>query len=879
MAGARRIPDDVEGQSAVRRAGGSFSGYERDFVAMGGPSGRFVEISGVTGADSITDGRSAVHADFDNDGDLDILLVSRNSGQRTWNMRDQQLFQNLRGQDAGWVRVSLEGRKSGRDALGAVVRIKTSAGTLTRVRDAGGYLSSQADPRLLFGVGADRRTGPIEIRWPSGLVQTLPGVPARTSLRVVEGEVPEVIVDRAARLPLPAVEPRSDLARLGLSVGGPLPALALDDGTLAERLPAGRPALVVFWATWCSACKGLLPVVDRLRDGGLAVVAVSVDAPGEGDVARTLRDLGVRLDSARARPEDVARFGGGLATVPTAILLDERHLVTDAFVDWGAAAQERLATATKAWLGAPGPSAAVFGGPDTCGAAGESCASARDIPGGTFFRSNDGLRCPDRSHPATVSPFALDTFEVTVGRFREFVRAGGGTQARPPAAGDGANPRVPGSGWSPLWNTSLPATRAALGEALRCGADTGTWTDEPGDRERLPINCLTWYEAFAFCAWDGGRLPTEAEWGFAASGGDEQRTYPWSSPPNATAITQRHAVYSRPWVEAVGAHPLGSGRWGHADLAGNVWEWTLDAADGSALLPTEGADPCTPVGYPVPCDDCAQLGLGSARVLRGGGFGIPQQGLLAALRRGGDPGERHHVFGVRCARGPSTADAAVPGANTAGPPLACAPDCADRACGDDGCGGSCGACPGGASCDEPLGQCADPRYPPGPYGLTVGATLPRFAWVSQREQDAALATSPLAMAAEARKEGPGARPRALVLVFLSVSPGAREAVQAEGARWEALRERGAVVWIVLLDGKRRGQAADAYDVIDFARDTATPVPVLMDPTTGTRRVVRDEPLTVLVAPDTLRVEAIARGASPPDDDPLWASVERRLSPR
>ena len=50
-----------------------------------------------------------------------------------------------------------------------------------------------------------------------------------------------------------------------------------------------------------------------------------------------------------------------------------------------------------------------------------------------------------------------------------------------------------------------------------------------GPHETLPINCIDWYEAYAFCIWDGGFLPSEAEWEYAAAGGDEQREYPWGS--------------------------------------------------------------------------------------------------------------------------------------------------------------------------------------------------------------------------------------------------------------------------------------------------------------------------------------------------------------
>ncbi len=64
-----------------------------------------------------------------------------------------------------------------------------------------------------------------------------------------------------------------------------------------------------------------------------------------------------------------------------------------------------------------------------------------------------------------------------------------------------------------------------------------------GATKTKPINCLDWYTAFAFCAWDGGRLATEAEWNYAASGGSEHRYYPWSKPATSTAIDDSYAVY------------------------------------------------------------------------------------------------------------------------------------------------------------------------------------------------------------------------------------------------------------------------------------------------------------------------------------------------
>jgi formylglycine-generating enzyme required for sulfatase activity len=151
-------------------------------------------------------------------------------------------------------------------------------------------------------------------------------------------------------------------------------------------------------------------------------------------------------------------------------------------------------------------------------------------------------------YQAQVSGFVLDKYEATVGRFRKFVEGDGGrglgTQQSPPEAGSGAHPRLVGSGWDSAWNGELAADKAALKMQVKCSSTRQTWTDEAGGNENKAMNCVTWYEAMAFCIWDGGYLPTEAEWHYAASGGSEHRAYPWSTnPASSTTINCTHANY------------------------------------------------------------------------------------------------------------------------------------------------------------------------------------------------------------------------------------------------------------------------------------------------------------------------------------------------
>jgi sulfatase modifying factor 1 len=247
-----------------------------------------------------------------------------------------------------------------------------------------------------------------------------------------------------------------------------------------------------------------------------------------------------------------------------------------------------------------------------------------------------------------LSDYQLDKFEVTVGRFRAFVDAyDGWREAGNPESGSGAHPYTPGSGWDkdPIWEVALPGSAAVLRVGLNCNPTQQTWTDEPAFNELKPINCVSWYEAFAFCAWDEGRLPTEAEWQYAAVGGAQARQFAWGNTP----LEESFASYACAFAGArfpsctaddipeVGTHPNGDGRFGQADLIGSLYEWALDW-----FAP-----------YPeLMREDYAKTDMGTQRVLRGGAWNsTATEDMLATARSfRAAPDQRSPITGIRCAR-------------------------------------------------------------------------------------------------------------------------------------------------------------------------------------------------------------------------------------
>lgn len=264
-----------------------------------------------------------------------------------------------------------------------------------------------------------------------------------------------------------------------------------------------------------------------------------------------------------------------------------------------------------------------------CGVAGDDdCCARGAVVGGGFDRVNDpGLR-------ASVADFELDRYEVTVGRFRQFVADYPRNRPLPEA---GAHPLLAGSGWDPEWDAMLPADEAALRASLQCDPNFRTWTEAPGESEALPINCVSWYLAFAFCAWDEGRLATESEWNYAAAGGNEQRLFPWGAAPpdDSRAVFGCDTASTACLLPGVGSTPAGDSKWGQSDLSGSVAEWVLDFHGTMAPL----------------CSDCATLKDESfGREARGGDFAHTDAEIVTSFRVGDAPDTRESFVGIRCAR-------------------------------------------------------------------------------------------------------------------------------------------------------------------------------------------------------------------------------------
>lgn len=332
--------------SKIFKEGFSFSGFERDGVYLNLGTKKYLDISGISGLDSITDGRGAVFADFDNDGDLDVFLTTIQGSAHL-------LFRNNVGREQGFLRVSLEGTKSGKDAYGAIVKVKTSAGILTKVKAGGAGYLSQHDPRLLFGLGSDAQAEWMEVSWPSGRKQRFVNISAGVSLKLVEGaKTYEPIKEKRFELPEPLSAKEEFLAKLKVKPGSPFPNLKFsslknEPKQLSELLTPGRKYLINLWATYCIPCRKEMPELQRLygrlQAGNVEIIGISLDTTGLDPVKKFIDGHGVQYPIYIADSRLVEQvYATDEVFIPLSFVIDDQAKVLEVFSGWSKDSVEKL---------------------------------------------------------------------------------------------------------------------------------------------------------------------------------------------------------------------------------------------------------------------------------------------------------------------------------------------------------------------------------------------------------------------------------------------------------------------------------------------------------------------------------------------------------
>jgi len=224
------------------------------------------------------------------------------------------------------------------------------------------------------------------------------------------------------------------------------------------------------------------------------------------------------------------------------------------------------------------------------------------IDGGTFQMGGDGDIDGRPIHAVTVPAFEMSKTEVTVGQYRQCVNAGA------------------------------------------CTEPSNAWDDTPGERENHPVVSVDWYQAKAFAQYTsdgqvfrGARLPTEAEWEYAARSGGQDIVYPWGNEePDCERLNSSFCVEG---TTRVCSYENGSTAQGLCDMAGNVWELVEDDyLDSYQGAPIDGSAGIT---HPE---------RSLERVVRGGSWGGGFRGIRAAHRGHVVPSTAVVFGGFRLAR-------------------------------------------------------------------------------------------------------------------------------------------------------------------------------------------------------------------------------------
>ena len=216
-------------------------------------------------------------------------------------------------------------------------------------------------------------------------------------------------------------------------------------------------------------------------------------------------------------------------------------------------------------------------------------------------------------HTVTVPSFQMMKTEVTVGMYKACVDAGACT--------------APG----------CTGTSTSSGNFCNYGANA----------TNHPVNWLSWRQMMEFAAWMGARLPTEAEWEFAASSRGTG-VYPWGGASPSSTLAD---YGSSDGTSVTCSKMSGNSAEGLCDMAGNVWEWVQDEYHNSYTgAPTNGSGWCTGVCPVNASDSVYNASNGAYRVLRGGSWYYGAGRLRAANRHYSPPAGQNSNHGGRLSR-------------------------------------------------------------------------------------------------------------------------------------------------------------------------------------------------------------------------------------
>jgi iron(II)-dependent oxidoreductase len=253
------------------------------------------------------------------------------------------------------------------------------------------------------------------------------------------------------------------------------------------------------------------------------------------------------------------------------------------------------------------------------------------VPGGPFVLGVDAASEPyslDNERPAHVvdlPAFRIGRVPVTNGEWQHFIDDGGYTELR------WWSPR----GWEHRVSAGLTAPQFWSSDA-RTRSRFGHIEDIPADE---PVQHVSYFEAEAYAAWAGARLPTEVEWEKACAwdpATNTRRRYPWGAQDPSNDLVNLGGASLRP--APAGAFPAGASAYGVEQMLGDVWEWTS-----SPLRPWPGFVPMIYERYSQPFFD------GDYRVLRGGSWAVESAILRPSFRNWDHPYRRQIFSGVRLA--------------------------------------------------------------------------------------------------------------------------------------------------------------------------------------------------------------------------------------